>query len=174
MIRRIRSCVGDRRGSVTVELALIAPILAVMVIGITDISIGYGRNLEIEQAAQRAIEKVMQTTGSTTVADTIEKEAVCQVNGTNADGTCKTGRLTAANVTVTYRLECVKADGTRTASTKSDAVEFDALACEGGETEERYMSVTVTDTYDPVFPMPYGSGADGKYSLSATAGMRTQ
>ena len=41
-----------------------------------------------------------------TVEGTLTTEAVCQVNGTNADGTCKTSPITAANVTVSYRLEC--------------------------------------------------------------------
>jgi Flp pilus assembly protein TadG len=174
MIARLVRFARDDRGSVTIELALIAPVLALMVVGITDVSIAYGRKLEIEQAAQRAIEKVQQTTGDSTVAETIEEEAVCQVNGTNEDGTCAEGRISTANVTVTYRLECVGDDGSRTATTSEDATTFDALECDSDKTDERYMSVTVTDSYTPMFPIHFGTGSDGHYDLSATAGMRTQ
>ena len=88
MIGFCKTCAGDSRGSVTVELALLAPILATMIIGVIDISIAYGQKLELEQGAQRAIEKVMQTTGNTTVADTLQQEVVCQVNGTEEGGAC--------------------------------------------------------------------------------------
>ena len=114
MIGFCKTCAGDSRGSVTVELALLAPILATMIIGVIDISIAYGQKLELEQGAQRAIEKVMQTTGNTTVADTLQQEVVCQVNGTEEGGACATGRITTADVAVGYRLECVDEGGTRT------------------------------------------------------------
>ena len=169
-----KRCADDSRGSVTVELALLAPILATMIIGVADISIAYGQKLELEQGAQRAIEKVMQTTGNTTVADTLQQEVVCQVNGTNDDGTCAAGRITTADVTVGYRLECVDEGGTRTSSESDDVAEFDALTCPEGDSEARYLNVTVVDTYTPMFPIYWGTGGDGDYDLSAIAGVRTQ
>ena len=174
MIRLCKHCIRDRRGSVTVELALLAPILATMVIGIADISIAYGQKLELEQAAQRAVEKVMQTTGSSTVAETLQDEAVCQVNGQNEDGTCATGRVTTADVTVGYRLECVAEDGSRTPTESDDVAEFDALTCDEDDREARSQTVTVVDTYTPMFPIHWGTGGDGDYDLTATAGVRTQ
>ena len=95
MMRRLRKLGCDSAGTAVIELALIAPVLALMIVGIADVSIAYGRRLELEQAVQRSIEKVMQTTGDTTVAGTIKKETVCQINGTNDDNSCATGRLTA-------------------------------------------------------------------------------
>ena len=65
-----------------------------MVVGIVDMSNAFSRKLALEQGAQRAIEKIMQTTADDTVEDTFKNEAVCQVNGTNADGTCKTSPIT--------------------------------------------------------------------------------
>ena len=109
MIRQLKQLSRDNSGAAIIELALAAPILAMMVIGVSDISTAYGKKLELEQAAQRAIEKVAQTTGEATPEDTIKKEAVCQFNGTNNDGTCKSAPLTTSNVTVTYSLTC---DGT--------------------------------------------------------------
>ncbi|QIL02352.1 pilus assembly protein [Sphingomonas sinipercae] len=160
MLRRLRLLAREQGGVATIELAMVAPVLALMVVGISDISIAYSRKLELEQASQRAIEKVMQTTGETTPEAAIQKEAVCQINGANADGTCKTGRISASNVTAEYLLKC-------------NGVTTDySLECATGETELRYIKTTVTDTYTPMFPLKFGTAADGKYHISSTTGVR--
>jgi Flp pilus assembly protein TadG len=159
-----------------IEMALVAPVFALVVIGIVDISNAYTQKLALEQGAQRAIEKVMQTTGTTTVESTIKTEAVCQVNGLNTDGTCKTTPISASNVTVTYRLECQDTAGTITSQTATDAATFDALECAPATKEARYLEVAVTDKYTPLFPVHFAAftTGDGTYHLSARAGMRTQ
>jgi len=174
MISLLRNLARSERGTVTIELAIVAPVLAVLIIGVTDISMAYSHKLEIEQGAQRAIEKVMQTTGDTTVADTIKKEAVCQVNGTNADGTCATGRLTTDDVTVTYRLECTDGGGVVSNSETDDATIFDGYSCASGSSEARYIMATVRDVYTPMFPIHFGTDPDGTYHLGTTAGVRVQ
>lgn len=160
MIRRLRQLLRDRSGTATIELALCAPILATMVIGVADISIAYGKKLELEQAAQRAMEKVMQTTGGETPEDTIKIEAVCQYNGTDSSGTCLAAPITTANVTVAYTLTC---DGT--------ATDY-ALDCATGQAEIRYITATVTDTHTPMFNLHFGTASDGKYHLQGEAGVR--
>lgn len=175
MMRRLIKLAREERGAAVVELALIAPILAILIMGVTDVSIAYGRRLELEQAVQRAIEKVMQTTGDTTVAGTIQKEAVCQINGTNADGTCASGRLTTGEVTVTYRLECTDGAGALTFQETTDATTFDGFSCPNAtDTQARYIMATAVDTYTPMFKVHFGTGPDGVYDLSATAGVRVQ
>jgi Flp pilus assembly protein TadG len=161
MIRRFIELLRDKAGTATIELALAAPVLATMVIGVSDISIAYGKKLELEQAAERAMEKVMQTTGEDTPENTIKKEAVCQFNGSTPDssGVCA-GAISAANVTVTYSLKC---DGVVTAYSQD---------CTNTQTEVRYITATVTNTYTPMFNMHFGTETDGKYHLSATAGVR--
>lgn len=161
MIRRFMQLLRDKAGTATIELALAAPVLATMVIGVSDISIAYGKKLELEQAAQRAMEKVMQTTGEDTPANTIKKEAVCQYNGTDPDssGVCA-GEISDTNVTVTYSLKC---NGTVTAYTSD---------CTVGQTEVRYITVSVTDNYTPMFNLHFGTQSDGKYHLSGKAGVR--
>ena len=162
MISRLRSLGRDKRGAVVIEFAFVAPVLALMTIGAVDISNAFGKKLMLEQSAQRSIEKIMQTTGELTVEETIANEAVCQYNGTNSDGTCKTSPITTANVTVTHRLEC---NGVLT--TTDD--------CAMGETESRWIQVAVSDDYTPIFPVHFaGIGSNGKYHVSATAGMRTE
>ena len=160
MIRRLQQLSRDKSGTATIELALVAPILAAMVIGVSDISTAYGKKLELEQAAQRAIEKVAQTTGEATPEDTIKSEAVCQFNGTNSDGTCKTAPLTAANVVVDYSLTC---DGVATAYTSD---------CTGTQLEVRYITATITYNYAPTFDYHFGTHSDGTYHLDGSAGVR--
>lgn len=160
-MRRLLNLARDRKGAAVIELALAAPILATMVIGVTDISIAYGQKLELEQAAQRAIEKVAQTTGESTPEDTIKKEAMCQYNGTepDAEGICP-GAVTADDVTVEYSLKC---NGAATAYN---------LDCATGQTEIRYITATVRDNYAPMFDLKFNTREDGTYHLEGTAGVR--
>ncbi|MFL6748509.1 MAG: TadE/TadG family type IV pilus assembly protein [Sphingomicrobium sp.] len=162
MIRRLQTLRRDKRGAVIIEFAFVAPILALLTIGVVDMSNAFGKKLMLEQSAQRSIEKIMQTTGELTVEQTIANEAVCQYNGTNNDGTCKTSPITTANVTVAHRLEC---NGVLT--TDPD--------CATGETESRWVQVTVWDDYEPMFPVHFSGISDnGKYRVQAVAGMRTE
>jgi len=161
----------NERGAAIIELALIAPIFALMTVGIVDMSNAYSRKLALEQGAQRAIEKIMQTTQGETVDDTLKNEAVCQVNGTNSDGSCKASPITTADVTVTYRLECTNADGTVEVKTGVAGTED----CAGNQAQAQYIQVSLADKYTPMFPIHFsGLNADGTYHMSASAGMRTQ
>ena len=162
MIKLLKSLRRDTSGAVVIEFAFVAPVLALMTVGAVDMSNAFGKKLMLEQAAQRSIEKVMQTTGELTVEDTIAAEAVCQYNGTNENGTCKTAPITTANVTVIHRLEC---NGVLT--TNPD--------CADGETESRWIRVEVRDNYTPMFALHFaGLNDDGTYHLRAVAGMRTE
>jgi Flp pilus assembly protein TadG len=167
MIGTLTRLARSERGAALVELAIVAPVLAVLIAGVSDISIAYGRKLEIEQAAQRAMEKVMQTTGADTPADTIKSEACMQINGsvtTTTNGvttvTCAPGRISLADITAEYTLTC---DGVSTPYTSD---------CTSGQTEVRYIETTVNDTYTPIFPIHFRTGSDGTYQLTATAGVR--
>jgi len=163
---------ADESGAAIIELALIAPIFALMTIGVVDMSNAYSRKLQAEQGAQRAVEKIMQTTQDDTVENTLKQEVKCQINGESPP--CS-GRITDADVTVTWRLEC-SSGGTITAQTATDPTTFDSLFCPVvGSTEARYIQVTVNDKYTPMFPIHFAAfNGDGTYHLSATAGMRTQ
>ena len=152
----------DHSGAAMIELAFVAPVIALMTVGVVDLSNGFGTKLRVEQAAQRSIEKVMQTTGVLTVEDTIAAEAVCQYNGTNPNGSCKTAPLTTADVAVTHRLEC-------------DNIITVAPDCLPTQRESRWIQVTVSTTYTPMFPLHFsGIDANGKYNIQSIAGMRTQ
>ena len=164
-----RKLLRSERGAAIIELAMVAPVFALMTIGIVDMSNAYSRKLGLEQGAQRAIEKIMQTTQDNTVDDTLISEAVCQVNGTNADGGCKSSPITTSDVTVEHRLECIDPSGTLHVSTDPTAT------CTGTQKTRTYISVTVHDKYTPMFPIHFAAldSTDHTYHLSATAGMRT-
>src|SRR3982751_4872254 len=103
MMLRQSNLGANEAGAAIIELALIAPIFALMTIGVVDISNAYSRKLQAEQGAQRAVEKIMQTTQDDTVENTLKTEVKCQINGGSPP--C-TGRITDADVVVTWRLEC--------------------------------------------------------------------
>ena len=161
----------DERGAALIELALVAPVLMTAIIGIVDISNAFSRKLALEQGAQRAIEKIMQTTQNSTIDDTVKAEAVCQVNGTNSDGSCKSSPITSSDVTITYRLECTSSGGTVTTYLNVDA-ETD---CPSGQVPAQYVQVAIQSKYTPMFPFHFAAlNPDNTYHISATAGMRTQ
>ena len=176
MIRlRLPSLAKDARGAVIIELAIVAPVFALMAIGIIDLSNAYSRKLALEQGAQRAIEKIQQTTADTTVEATLTNEALCQVNGTNTDGSCKTSPITASNVTVSYRLECTDSGGSMTSQTTTNATTFDTYDCASStDKHSRYIQIALTDNYQAMFPVRFGGDGSGGYPISATAGMRTK
>ena len=147
-----RNLFCNDRGAAVIELALIAPVLALMTIGVIDVSQAFSRKLVLEQAAQRAVEKVMQTTGSTTPEGTIKAEAAAQAGVAESD------------VTVSYRLEC---DG--------EKVDDFNTKCADDEVEARYLMVSVNGTYTPMFPAHFFSDDTDKiYHMTAIAGVRTK
>jgi Flp pilus assembly protein TadG len=150
MIGRLKSLARDQRGAAVVELAVVAPMIALLTVGIVDMSNGFSRKLKIEQAAQRSIEKIMNTSATDTIENTLAAEAAAQAN------------VPVANVTVSYRLEC---DGAAT----------DAVECTEDQQTSQWISVTVVDKYEPMFARHFaGINGDGTYHLSATAGVRIQ
>jgi len=152
MSRVKRNPLRDDGGAAVIELALIAPILAFLTMGVIDVSQAFSRKLVLEQAAQRAVEKVMQTTGTTTPEGTIKAEAAAQAGVAESD------------VTVSYRLEC-----------NGEKVDDFSTNCPDGEIEARYLQVTVNGTYTPMFPTHFFSDdADKIYHMTAIAGVRTK
>ena len=147
----------NERGSSVIEMALTAPFLAALLIGMVEISRGYSAKLQLEQAAQRTIEKVVQQ--RTVVTDyTQHKAEAAEAAGVAIDA-----------VTVNSWLEC-STDGQTWRQT-----EFSGT-CNTGETYyARYVEVHIVKTYDPLFGTRFaGANADGTYTLHGVAGVRVQ
>nr|WP_314446426.1 hypothetical protein [uncultured Sphingomonas sp.] len=128
--------------------------LSIMIAGVADISSAYSRKLALEQAAQRAIEKQMQTTGSDTPEGTLKTEAIQQAGG----------GLTADKITVVYTRYC---NGVKRTTYLNE--------CNSTAVTSRYLSVRIYDDYAPILPITFGvMTAEGKYRVSAEAGIRIQ
>ena len=152
MIRMTRLC-RDERGAAIMELALVAPIIASLLIGMVDLSRAYSYKLQLEQAAQRAIEKVQQYQTTTSTYGTLQTEAAAAAG------------VPVGNVTIDYWLEC---DGTR-------ATTYDSV-CADGQTYARWVTVTVQGTFTPMFRSKYypRANANGTFTIQGKTGMRTQ
>lgn len=167
----------DDKGAAIIELALVAPVFALLTVGVIDMTNAFNRKLALEQGVQRAIEKIMQTTQDQTVEDTLKTEVQCQVNGVQADKvTCNTAPVALSDVTVTWRLECMDAAGNITSQSTTVAATYDAFTCAAGSTAAGYLQVKVDNKFTPMFPLHFASfnTSDGTYHISATAGMRTK
>jgi Flp pilus assembly protein TadG len=175
----------DERGAAVIEMALVAPVLALGVIGIVDVSNAYSRKLALEQGVQRAVEKIANTTENSSVETTLANEVKCQVNGSTTTTSTSGGVSTTATtcntsptqaITVSWRLDCTTGGATVSTTTTASAT-YDAwvAACTSPSIKAGYVEVTVTDKYSPMFPIHFAAfnTTDSTYHLAATAGVRT-
>lgn len=159
MSRAFLKLARDQRGASLIEMGLLLPVLATVVVGVADISRAYSQKLILEQAAYRAIEKVQQYQSTESTYDTLKNEVVAAA--TDAGFT----DVTTSSVTVDYWLEC---NGTRQTTYDS--------TCPTGQTYGRWVSVDVTHKFVPMFASTKwpGANSDGSYTLHGRAGLRTQ
>ena len=150
-VHRLRD---DASGASVIEFGLFAPILALMVMGISDVAMGYSAKLQVEQAAYRALEKV--------AVGTVQSDYQYLRNeAASADGS---GGIQASDVTVDNWLEC---DRVRQAS-------FTAL-CPTGQDTARYVRITINWSYTPKFSYgPLVGNSSGVVPISASAALRIQ
>ena len=143
----------DERGASIVELALVVPVMASLLVGMVDLSRAYSQKLKLEQSAQRAIEKIQQYQTTTSTYSTLQAEAAAAAG------------VPATNVAIDYWLEC---DGNRAANYES--------VCSTGQTYGRWVQIDVTGTFTPLFRSKRypGANANGTFTLHGIAGMRTQ
>jgi Flp pilus assembly protein TadG len=157
--RFFRTLARDERGASIIELALAAPFLATLIIGMVDISRGYSAKVQLTQAAQRAIEKAMQGEKNTDLYDTLQ-----------AEGASAAGVATSA-VAVRYWLECNGVSQMTSVATMT--ADYDQVCTSG--TYARYVSIDITKSFSPMFGTKWaGANADGTYTLHGKAMIRVQ
>lgn len=160
MTRWIAQLARDCRGASVIELALAAPFMAALIIGMVDISRGYSAKVQLTQAAQRSIEKAMQGEKNTDLYDTLQQEAAT------------TAGVATSAVDVRYWLECNGVSKYQSKATMT--ADYDQV-CPSGQTYARYVSVDITKAYTPMFSTRFaGSNSDGSYTLHGKAGIRVQ
>jgi len=154
MMRAVHNLWSDERGNSFIEMALFAPILAALLIGTVDLSRAYSAKLQLEQAAQRVIERVQATEYKTSDESAFESEAA------SAAGT-------GASANIAAWLECNN-DGAH--------LDYDTGSCANAtDPYARYFQITVQQPFTPMFGGSIFPGAvNGVVTLDATAGVRTQ
>ena len=165
MMARLWTILRDEKGTSLIEMGFVAPILAALAVGMVDIARGYTSKLALEQSAHRAIEKVQQYQSTSSTYDLLDTEA--------ASAARDAGFSSAADsdVSIDYWLEC---NGTRQGDGTAGNGYNDT--CDPGQTYTRYISLTITQKFKPLFGTKYfpGANSDGTYTIKGTAAIRTQ
>lgn len=147
----IRRLFSDERGNSFIEMALVAPLLAVLLFGMVDISRAYSDDLFLEQVAQRTVERIQQSGFDPAHESTLEAEAVAAAGA-------------GSNANVSFVLEC------------NGAAQSWTSTCTTGQTYARYVTVLVTRPFTPIFGTKLFAGANnnGTVTLEGEAGVRVQ
>lgn len=153
MMVRLPVICRDERGNSLIEMALAAPVLAALLIGMVDISRAVSTKVNVEQAAQRTIEKVQATAYQTTDNSTLQADAQAAAGP-------------GSSATVTAWLECSH-DGVH--------LDYDTGSCSTGATYARYVMVAVQSSYSPFFGTRFFPNAsNGTVPIHGQAVLRTQ
>ncbi len=142
--RRARHCTA---AAIAVELALLAPVLLFMMVGVTDFGMAIYDRMQLTNAARSAVQFAIQN--ETNMADAAAIEEVARA----------AGRLEDAKITVTTTQFCECPDGA-------------AVACDdtcGVGARREYISVTVEEQFDMLFSYP---GLDNPMLLTSQVTMR--
>lgn len=175
-VRRLSIALGrDEKGTSVIELAIIAPILSLLTMGIIDLSTGYSRRLELTEAVSRTIEKVAAQD-----FDIPEGATGPDFSKLKADAAAGAG-VSEDEVTVTRWLECngVEQDDFEGTCAKDETTP----GCEVVDPDPdlgctpvmaRYVEVRIDTTFDPAFGSVVVPGTDGTVPLFAQAAVRIQ
>lgn len=142
----------DQAGNSFVEMGLILPLMATLLVSTVDVSRAYSERLSLEQAAQRAVEKVQIKDYAQTDKATMETEA-------------ETAAGTGSDATASDWLQC----GTSTTHLSYTG------SCTSG-TAQRFVQVVITKDYTPLFTSALigRRNANHRVTLTARAGIRVQ
>ena len=125
--RLLRALLRAQRGTSTIELALVLPVLGVLSLGAIDFAMAFGMKLQVQQYAQSGADFVVASGASVPTTDAVKAE-VATVSG-----------LAPTKITVTKFTEC----------NQVKVVIFNL--CPGAsDTKISYMTIEVQDTYTPM------------------------
>lgn len=135
----------DQRGTMAIETALIAPLLAALALGAFDVSMMVSREQQLQSAANEATEIVLAAaSGPGIESDQLKSILASSLN------------LDPSQLTLTRLYRCGTADVSETPPT-----------CDADEPLYTYFKITVTDTYSPLWTS-FGFGHDVDFSVSRT------
>jgi Flp pilus assembly protein TadG len=153
MMDRVASVLRDERGNAFLEMALAAPLIAALFVGMVDVSRAVSAKVDLEQAAQRAVEKVQaQATFKTSQAATVKSDAEAAAG-------------TGSTATVSYWLEC-NHDGVH--------LDFDTGSCSTGQSYARYVNVNIQKSFTPLYGNMFPGATNGAVTVKGRAVVRVQ
>lgn len=124
----LRRLLADNEGSMVVETAIIAPVLAFMAIGAFQVSAIVARQQELQSGAAEAVNIALAASPTTQAKRDTVKQVIQASLG-----------LKTNQVTVENKYRC------GTATTYVNA----ATSCGNGQMTSTYLKLTITDTYTP-------------------------
>lgn len=150
----------DEQGTAVLELGLAIPLVFVLLLGMIDVGKGFSMKLQLEQVAQRSVEKVMNGQADRSQLDAIKNEAATAAG------------VDPSAVTTSAWLECSSTTGgTPTYSFYPN----DTGPCATGQVSRRYLRVTINKSFTPMFSVGWaGVDANGNYNLTGATSVRTQ
>jgi Flp pilus assembly protein TadG len=143
----------DECGASIVETAIVLPILLGLMAGASDFAMAFWLKMETQQAAARAIEYA--------TAGGLEKLSTTDLRTEAATA----AEVPVNNVTVQRWLEC---NGTKQGS-------FDGT-CASGEVTGRFVSISITNSYEPILGpfLPDSIAEGGSMSFTGFSTLRLQ
>lgn len=119
----------DERGTMAIETALIAPLLALMALGVFEVSSIVSREQQLQSAANEASEVILAAAGGSGVSNT-ELESILETSLS----------LQPSQLTITQRFRCA-----------TGAIVASMPTCATGEQLYTYVHLNVTGTYSPTW-----------------------
>lgn len=127
-----------RRGAVTVELALLAPVLAFMLVGAIDFGNYIYQKMQLQNASRAGAQFAVQSS-----SDPFDSAAI--------DAVVRAASALDAGTSVTVGAFCGCDDGTESTPTSLGACDG---SCAGGDFPRLSVRVTVSNTFSTLFPYP--------------------
>lgn len=147
----------DERGTSVIELSFIIPVLILLICGASDLAFCYARGLAIQQAAARTAELALASgapSDPSAMATTLQNEAATAAGITVSATADTTNCQSSRNPCVKFWLEC---DGVVQLSYTT--------TCAGAAVPGRFVSITLTDTYNWMFEQLVPSWNNQPYSV---------
>lgn len=143
-MRRLRNLIRDARGSMAIETAIVAPVLAMLSVGGFEVSAMVARQSELQGAASEAESIALAAKPDDAGKRATLKNVIMASTG-----------LTTSHVTVSNSYRCGDASVMVVSST----------SCANGQVAWTYVTIQLTDTYTPSWTH-WGFGAPMNYNIT--------
>ena len=149
-LRNLIAKLRDERGTMAIETALIAPLLALMALGVFEVSSIVSREQQLQSAANEASEIILAAAGGSGInSGDLEAIIVTSLG------------LSPSEVDIDDRYRC------GTAGTLTTSMPSPETGCAASQQIYSYVQLTVQDTYTPMWTK-FGVAAPINYTIIRT------